>query len=143
MKQITQMYPELREELREVIQHWQSELEVGSVYKTKTLIKFELEKYNRKDDKIHPSDHCYNKTNQGNCKNIRPTDEHNFSTPDNIPLFECISRGIFKYLGENYPYNGICVLAGKKRINETTYGEWKDGTFFLSTEQSVNNDRKD
>jgi hypothetical protein len=129
------MYEELREgALRDVIQHWQSTLKVGVVYTTKTLTTFELEKFGYKKARIQPPDHCYNKTNKGNLDNIRPTDDHAFSTPDNIPLFECVTRGHFKYLGANYPYNGICVLA-----DGSIYGEWKNGTFSLSPEQSAEN----
>lgn len=119
----------LREKLRVAVQNWQKTLKVGNTYTTQ-----EIKNIGGNGDWIYPSDHCYNKTNKGNLSNA-PADRHNFSTFDNIPLFECVAQGKFVYMGENYPYNGICVLA-----DDSLYGEWKNGTFFLSTEQSVATD---
>jgi hypothetical protein len=84
------MNDSLRPTLLLAVPNWQKALKVGNTYTTG-----ELKKIGGNGDWIFPSDHCYNKTNKGNLRNVFGEHEHNFSTPDNIPLFECVEQGKF------------------------------------------------
>ncbi len=65
------------------------------------------------DDWFQIPDMCYNKTNKANLK----------SYSNDIIIFECISRGKFRLLGENYPYTGDVKLAKSKE----KVGRWEKG----------------
>lgn len=123
-----QMSEKTRKRLLAVRQNWENELKEGDTYSTSYLTQFELKEFGDNKIWIQPPDHCYNKTNKGNLSNIPSADKHNFSIPDNIPLFKCISRGKFIYLGKDYPYSGECRLAESGSL----YGIWKNGEFFLA-----------
>ena len=65
----------------------------GYVISRKELIQFVQKNHDMVEGSILPSDYCYNRINDG-IKLSKPT------------LFEHISRGKYRCLGENYPYNG-------------------------------------
>ena len=45
------------------------------------------------------SDYCYNKTNKGMIDNFK----------NDVHMFECVKRGYYRLLGENYKYNGEII----------------------------------
>ena len=58
---------------------------------------------------VIPSDYCYNKINNG----------INFK----FHVFEWVTRGVYKYLGRRYKFNGLVLWKGEE------YGIWNDGHF--------------
>ena len=62
------------------------------------------------------SDMCYNKTNKANLKTY----------PDDIIVFENTGRGMYRILGENYPYSGD-VIWKNKTGKEVIVGRWNEG----------------
>jgi hypothetical protein len=112
-----------RKKLAKAIANWESNLTMGNEYTTT-----EIRKIGNANDFIYPSDHAYNKTNKGNLSNMREGDSHVFDTPDNVPLFECVKHGVYKYLGKDYPYNGECRHKPRGGT-ETEYGIWNNGVF--------------
>lgn len=62
------------------------------------------------------SDMCYNKTNKANLKTY----------PDDIILFEYVSRGKYYILGEHYKYTGDVVWTSKEG-KDVVVGTWDDG----------------
>lgn len=88
----------------------------GSIV-TSSEIKNDLNlKYGTNKQSIIPSDYCYNRLNNG--------------IKFNKHLFEFINRNSYKYLGENYPYNGK-IFHGPQRQKERVCGEWKNGIKYL------------
>jgi len=74
--------------------------EVGSIYSTKEIKDMVRTKYGTNDGSIIPSDYCYNLTNKGKAA---------YPELDKFKIFEWISRGKYKFLGEGYPYVGSVV----------------------------------
>ncbi len=62
------------------------------------------------------SDMCYNKTNKANLKTF----------PDDILLFEYVSRGHYYILGEKYKYTGDVIWSDKHGFCKTV-GKWENG----------------
>ena len=58
-----------------------------------------------------PTDYCYNRTNK-----LAPFEHH---------VFEWVSRGLFRYLGPDYPYTGP-IWRRNQRV-----GEWNNGKYRL------------
>lgn len=62
------------------------------------------------------SDMCYNKTNKANLKTF----------PEDVKLFEYVSRGKYYLLGQNFKYNGEVIWTDKDG-KQVVVGKWKDG----------------
>lgn len=93
-----------------------SKYEIGTEFTTAEIIDRMKTNYGANDESIKPSDYCYNITNKDKIKN---------SSIKDFYIFEFLSRGKYKYLGVNYPYEGV-VLNAQKEV----YGHWKNGVFF-------------
>lgn len=50
------------------------------------------------------------------------------------PLFEHVDRGVYRYLGPNYPYNGILSHFPQGQYEEYILGRWVDGVPKFSNE---------
>ena len=88
---------------------------VGYVASTAELHACIQENYEIASGSIIPSDYCYNRINDGIALS-KPT------------LFEYLERGLYRCLGENYPYNGDIyhkdqvIGSCKNGIRERIYG---------------------
>lgn len=81
-------------------------------------------KFGTNPDSVILSDYCYNRFNKGISFN-----KH---------LFQYINRSSYKYLGEQYPFNGLIFHKAKGSEEETVIGEWKNGEKIIY-EQTSNN----
>lgn len=72
-------------------------------------------KFGANPTSVIPSDFCYNRTNNG----INPREDNR--------LFEYLETGLYKYLGENYPYTGK-IFHKPQGGEEKVVGEWNNGT---------------
>lgn len=66
---------------------------------------------------VIPSDYCYNRVNKGIAFLKYPR------------LFAYIGRGMYKCLGENYPYDGPVYAQPKGSKTEMIVGTWKNRSF--------------
>ena len=114
------------------IDSWTRKLVVGNTYKSE-----EIKSIGAGGENIYPSDHCYNKMNDGNIKNSRRY-SHAFDNPIFVPLFEYIVNDEYKYLGGKALYSGKCIHTHKNG-SKTVYGEWKNGEFFHTDKEGGNN----
>lgn len=71
--------------------------EHGTIYSRSEIVKMVKTKHGVNEGSIIPSDYCYNLTNEGILDN---------SDLDKFKIFEWVSRGKYRYLGENHPYEG-------------------------------------
>lgn len=78
----------------------------GTIFSTREIIDKVILKHGGNRGSIIPSDYCYNLTNKGK------TDDPILAE---FKMFEWISRGKYKYLGENYPYTGLIVSNPKNK----------------------------
>ena len=67
-----------------------------------------------KESSLIPSDYCYNRIN---------ADPASFQRC----LFVWETSGLYRYVGENYPYTGA-VIWKPQNSHERQVGEWKNGT---------------
>jgi len=70
---------------------------LGTVYSRSEIIDMVKTKHGVNEESIIPSDYCYNLTNKGKTAD---------ASLENFNIFEWISRGKYKYVGENYHYEG-------------------------------------
>lgn len=66
---------------------------------------------------IIPSDYCYNRANKGIDFTKKPR------------LLEYLGDGMYKCLGENYPYTGIAYTREKGAKDDVAVGSWENGAF--------------
>lgn len=71
--------------------------EVGSIFTRREIVDMVRTKHGINEGSIIPSDYCYNLTNKGKAA---------YNELDKFKIFEWVSRGKYKFLGENYPYSG-------------------------------------
>lgn len=90
------------------------EYEIGSEFSRQEIIDRVIQKHGVNPSSIIPSDYCYNRTNNG------------IDFEKYLHIFEHIERSTYKYLGENYPYNGK-IYHQPKGCNEILVGEWING----------------
>jgi len=76
---------------------------------------------------IIPSDYCYNRINNG--------------IPFNKHLFIRLSKGEYKYIGENHPYTGWIHRRLKRGKAEEIAGRWENGSFELSEAKATLTDK--
>ncbi|MED3398664.1 DUF6998 domain-containing protein [Bacillus wiedmannii] len=74
-------------------------------------------KFNTNPGSIIPADYCYNRYNKGRVSNEN--------------LFIYINRGMYKYVGENYPYTGLVFHKPRGADYESVVGEWDNGQLHL------------
>jgi len=88
-----------------------------------TLIKELKKKFEIIPESVLPSDFCYNTTNK--------------KLKFNKHLFEHLSDGNYRYLGENYSYNGL-IYHKRSGGEQELIGEWKDGkkTLYYTDEKN-------
>ncbi|KIL76062.1 DUF6998 domain-containing protein [Bacillus badius] len=72
------------------------------------------------------SGYCYNRMNNGAIFNHH--------------LFEYVNRGIYKYLGECYPYTGLIFHRPKGSKEDIVVGEWKSGIKTIYKQSSYGED---
>jgi len=46
---------------------------------------------------------------------------------NDVHMFECVKRGYYRLLGENYKYNGEIVHKGKGDKEPRIIGRWENG----------------
>jgi hypothetical protein len=63
-------------------------------------------KYGVNEGSIIPSDYCYNLVNEDKLAN---------ASLEKFKMFEWLSRGKNRYLGENYPYTGAIFSNPRKK----------------------------
>lgn len=92
-------------------------LKIGDIITTKKLKETVHNLYGTCKGSIIPSDYCYNVVNRdprsNDFKNGHPR------------ILEQVKKGVYKYLGPNYPYNGSITYKGR------TVGYWQTGKYFL------------
>ena len=93
--------------------------EIGTVFTRQEIIDKVVLKHGCNPSSIIPSDYCYNRLNNG-------IDFGNY-----LHIFEYLTRSSYKYLGENYPYNGK-IYHKPKSGQEIVVGEWVNGTIKLN-----------
>lgn len=91
---------------------------VGREFKTQEIIDMVKFKYQIKDSSITPSDYCYNRMNIDKWKNPKLLD---------FNIFEYKDRNTYRYLGGNYPYNGIINYKTNGSSEDIVVGEWNNG----------------
>lgn len=79
------------EEMRECLKGYAH----GTIFTTAEIKEMVFARFQREKNSVLPSDHCYNYTNKG----IKPDSDDKF--------FMRIKHGEYKYVGENYVYNGV------------------------------------
>ncbi len=77
---------------------------------------------------IIPSDYCYNLTNLGKIDDPVLYD---------FNIFEHIDKGVYVYLGENYPYNKD-IFHRPKGGKPYKIGSWTNGERIISIEKDSN-----
>ena len=95
------------------------------------MLKIELFDVVNKDQTINinsflPADLCYNRFNKG---------IYDFHKQPH--LFEYQNNGVYKVLGENYPYDGPVYQAGDDGAGDVLYGYWNLGEFNSIGQQKV------
>jgi hypothetical protein len=88
--------------------------EIGTELSWKEIIRKVIIKHGGNSRSIIPSDYCYNRINMG-------IDFENY-----LHIFEYLGNGLYRYLGENYLYNGK-INHKPKGGNEGIIGEWVNG----------------
>ena len=106
---------ECREEVAKVINEYVKTFGFDEIKSTGDIVGFLEEKC-----ELHGwflvSDMCYNKTNKANLGTY----------VEDVKLFEEVSRGKYRILGENYPYSGDLIWKKKKGKPEVV-GKWDNG----------------
>jgi len=72
-------------------------------------------KYGTNPTSVIPSDLSYNRTNKG------------IDFEKQAHLFEYIEDGVYKYLGENYPYTGNIYRKDEGTGEDILVGKWENG----------------
>jgi hypothetical protein len=90
------------------------ETEVGTEFNWGEIIRKVISKHGGNRRSIIPSDYCYNRMNLG-------IDFENY-----LHIFEYLGKGLYKYLGENFNYNGK-IYHKSKGGTEEIIGEWENG----------------
>ena len=95
----------------------------GIIMKSSDVIEMLRSRFGTNPSSVILSDYCYNRFNDG----IKFT-KH---------IFEYLDSNTYKYLGENYPYNGIIIHKPKGQGIEKTVGEWKNGIKILNETSKI------
>lgn len=90
---------------------------VGREVRSSDVKSWLFEKYGTNPSSIMLYDYCYNRINDGT-----DFDKH---------IFQYISRGIYRYLGENYSFTGPIIHKPQGKKTEEVVGEWKNGVKML------------
>lgn len=90
------------------------ECAIGREFSRQEIIDRVVEKHGCNPSSIIPSDYCYNRINNG------------INFEKYLHIFEYIDRSTYRYLGENYPFNGR-IYHKPKGGNEILIGEWSNG----------------
>ena len=80
--------------IKEEIEEFVSSMKKGTIFSTKWFKTSLSKKYNRSEGCYIPSDYCYNRKNKG----------INYDKQPHFFMYE--SRGKYKYVGKNYPFDG-------------------------------------
>jgi hypothetical protein len=86
-----------KDTILEEVEEYVSLLREGEVITTKQFKKNLSISNNRSEGSYIPSDYCYNRTNKG----------INYETQPHYFLY--VKRGLYKYVGKDYQFNGIIV----------------------------------
>ncbi len=106
-----------REEVASVINGYVKEFGAAKEEKeTKEILEYLVRKGVELDSMFLVSDMCYNKTNKANLKSFK----------SDVLLFEHVSRGKYRILGEHYNYTGDVIWTDKHGFKHIV-GEWKNG----------------
>jgi hypothetical protein len=77
----------------------------GTDIPKKAIVKFVVNLTACKKGSVLPSDHCYNRTNNG----VK-------SPPHNYALFLWIRRGIYRFVGHGYQHVGTVIRCPKRKV---------------------------
>lgn len=88
--------------------------QIGTEFTTQEIINKVVLKHGCNPGSIIPSDYCYNRINNG-------IDFENY-----LHMFEFMGNRSYRYLGENYPYNGTIYHKPKGGL-EIAIGKWSNG----------------
>ncbi|MDW5300143.1 MAG: HNH endonuclease [Sedimentibacter sp.] len=88
--------------------------QIGTEFTTQEIINKAVLKHGCNPGSVIPSDYCYNRINNG-------IDFENY-----LHLFEYMGNKTYKFLGENYPYNGT-IFHKPKGGFEIAIGKWSNG----------------
>jgi len=80
--------------------------EQGTFFTRSEIINMVRTKHGVNEGSIIPSDYCYNMANKGKLAD---------ASLEKFNIFEWISRGKYRYLGENYPYSGLVLSNPRKK----------------------------
>ncbi|MDR0853853.1 MAG: tetratricopeptide repeat protein [Clostridiales Family XIII bacterium] len=92
--------------------------EVGEYYRMRNIKDAMLNWTGGYIGTIMPTAYCYNITNNLNV---------NYESL--IHIFENVEWGLYRYLGEGYPYNGAVTYWSKQKGIKKVIGYWNDGVF--------------
>jgi hypothetical protein len=95
----------------------------GMIVKSSEVIEMLRSGFGTNPSSVMLSDYCYNRFNDG----IKFT-KH---------IFEYLDSNSYKYLGENYPYNGNIIHKPKGQEIEKIVGEWKNGIKLLGSTSEI------
>lgn len=103
--------------------------EMVAIYGTSHIVELReiynllYQKYGTNEGSIIPTDYCYNRVNNGIQIEKKPT------------VFEYISRGQFRCLGANYPYNGL-IYHKPKQKKEIVVGKCIEGLRIIAPDDN-------
>jgi hypothetical protein len=80
--------------------------EQGAIFTRSKIINMVKTKHGINEGSIIPSDYCYNMQNVGKLAD---------ASLEKFNIYEWISRGQYRYLGENYPYSGPVYSNPRKK----------------------------
>lgn len=98
---------------------------IDTEFSTQEIIDKVVQKHGCNPSSIIPSDYCYNRINNG------------INFEKYLHIFEHIERSVYRYLGENYPYNGR-IYHKPKGGNEILIGEWSNGEIIYEPSNQPN-----
>ena len=84
-------------------------------FTTSEIKKLVYEEHGTNRGSVVPSDYCYNRTNVG--------------VEFNQHLFIYLSRGKYRYVGENHNFEGLVYQRPSGDTVDSVAGEWKNGIY--------------
>lgn len=89
------------------------DIDINEIFTRDEIVDRVVLKYKTNRSSVIPSDYCYNRTNNDIQKRFSKQ----------LHIFEYLSNGKYKYLGENYSYVGNIYHSAKGEV-EQIVGEW-------------------
>ena len=105
------------EQMQEVVAELVSKNEPGYEISAQELKRLLVTCYGANEDSVIPPDYCYNRVNKGITFTKLPR------------LLVRVDHGMYKCLGENYPFDGPVYAQPKGTKAEVIVGCWEKGVF--------------